>query len=80
MRQAEVVEPLGDLAVLTPPLSALADRIRDGRRAEVEDARRTLKAIPALHEDEEPDGSAFFALGALRDPVADLVDALRDEP
>jgi hypothetical protein len=63
---AEVVLPLGDLAPLTPaPLSALADRIRGGRRSDVEEARLTLSAIPALQEDEEPDGPAFFALGAV---------------
>ena len=51
VRLAEVVEPLGDLAVLTPePLSDLAERIRGGRRA----------------EDEEPDGPAFFAHEARR--------------
>ena len=66
VRLAEVVEPPGDLAVLTPePLSALADRIRGGRLAEVEETRRTLCAIPALQEDEEPEGPAFFALGAV---------------
>jgi hypothetical protein len=66
VRLAEVVEPLGDLAVLTPePLSALADKIKGGRRPEVEEARRTLNAIPALQEDEEPNGPAFFALGAV---------------
>ena len=64
VRLAEVVEPLGDLAVLTPePLSALADKIRGGRRTQVEQTSRTLNSIPALHEDEEPDGPAFFALG-----------------
>ena len=63
---AEVVEPLGDLALLTPePLSALADRIRGGRRTDVEEASTTLRAIPALQQDEEPNGPAFFALGAV---------------
>ena len=53
VRLAEVVEPLGDLAVLTPePLSDLAERIRGGRRREVEETRRTLNAMPALQEDE----------------------------
>lgn len=66
VRLAEVVEPLGDLADLTPePLSDLADRIRGGHRAEVEATSRTLRSIPALQEDEEPDGPAFFALGAV---------------
>lgn len=66
VRLAEVVEPLGDLALLTPePLSALADKIRGGHRSEVEEASTTLRAIPALQEEEEPDGPAFFALGAV---------------
>ena len=66
VRLAEVVEPLGDIAVLTPePLTALADRIRSGRRVEVEEASRTLNAIPALQEEEEPDGPAFFAFSAV---------------
>lgn len=34
------------------------------RLAEVVE-RSTLYAIPALQEDEEPDGPAFFALGAV---------------
>ena len=65
-RLAEVVERFSDLAVLTPePLSDLAGLIRSGRRAEVERASNTLRAIPALQEDEEPDGPAFFVLGAV---------------
>jgi hypothetical protein len=61
-----VVEPFGDLAFLTPePLSALADKIRGGHRTETEEASTALRAIPALQEDEEPDGPAFFALGAV---------------
>jgi len=63
---AEVVLSLGDLAPLTPvPLSALADSIRGGGRSDVEEASKTLRAIPALQQDEEPDGPAFFALGAV---------------
>ena len=66
VRLAEVVERFSDLAVLTPePLSDLSDCIRRGRQAEVEQASQTLRSIPALQEDEEPDGPAFFALGSV---------------
>jgi hypothetical protein len=63
---ADVVLSLGDLAPLTPePLSALAESIRGGRRSDVEEASTTLRAIPALQQDEEPDGPEFFTLGAV---------------
>ncbi|KQX61850.1 hypothetical protein [Angustibacter sp. Root456] len=65
---AEIVEPLGELASLTPePLSELAGRIRDATNPDQATAEAAvLSAIPALQEDEEPEENpAWFALGAV---------------
>lgn len=58
VRLAEIVEPFGVLAALTPgPLSTLADEIRRPTSAfAVEQTRQALLGIPVLQKNEEPDG------------------------
>jgi hypothetical protein len=68
MAMAEIVEPFGQLAPLTPePLSEFARRIRGATHADEAAAEAALLgAIPALQEDEEPaEDPAWFALGAV---------------
>lgn len=65
---ASLVQPFADISQEGQPkggLPVVADVIRTASNgAEIERARHILWSIPELQDDEEPDGPAWFSLGA----------------